>query len=252
MTAADMDKEYRLIPGAVLLYYQDCWARFMVAHHLAAFDVIQQQKIWIISEFNAQFSSATTFWSEEVDVTVWNSELSPLRIYSDFRMTKAGTDILIACGYACWSLLNADTKHIERTDTVEGHPETIRELTLATHRRPRFNENGQLLLSVEHQVNRLDLDFNGHVNNRSYLNIAMLTATDDFMQSFSPASFQVQWLRETFLGDTIRCELYRLEDEPNAYLHLLFNGKNECVAKIHSLWAARTGNEKVIDSVSRR
>ena len=29
LTAADMDTRYRMTPNAVLLYYQDCWARYM-------------------------------------------------------------------------------------------------------------------------------------------------------------------------------------------------------------------------------
>ena len=29
ITAADMDTRYRMTPSAVLLYFQDCWARYM-------------------------------------------------------------------------------------------------------------------------------------------------------------------------------------------------------------------------------
>ena len=41
LTAADMDTRYRMTPNAVLLYYQDCWARYMACLHLAAFDVVK-------------------------------------------------------------------------------------------------------------------------------------------------------------------------------------------------------------------
>ncbi|MBQ4395459.1 MAG: hypothetical protein II825_09235 [Paludibacteraceae bacterium] len=55
LTAADMDTRYRMTPNAVLLYYQDCWARYMSCLHLAAFDVIKHNLLWIITEFNAFF-----------------------------------------------------------------------------------------------------------------------------------------------------------------------------------------------------
>lgn len=49
LTAADMDTRYRMTPNAVLLYYQDCWARYMSCLHLAAFDVIKENRIWVMS-----------------------------------------------------------------------------------------------------------------------------------------------------------------------------------------------------------
>ena len=42
ITAADMDTRYRMTPSAVLLYFQDCWARYMACLNLAAFDVVKQ------------------------------------------------------------------------------------------------------------------------------------------------------------------------------------------------------------------
>ncbi len=81
LTAADMDTRYRMTPNAVLLYYQDCWARFMACLHLAAFDVVKQNRIWVITEFNAWFEEQTALWSDDIDVTVWNSELTVLRLY---------------------------------------------------------------------------------------------------------------------------------------------------------------------------
>lgn len=87
LTAADMDTRYRMTPNAVLLYYQDCWARYMSCLHLAAFDVIKENRIWVITEFNAWFEDQTAFWSDDIEVTVWNSEISALRLYAEFGCT---------------------------------------------------------------------------------------------------------------------------------------------------------------------
>ena len=67
LTAADMDTRYRMTPNAVLLYYQDCWARYMACLHLAAFDVVKQNRIWVITEFNAWFEEQTALWSDDAD-----------------------------------------------------------------------------------------------------------------------------------------------------------------------------------------
>ena len=105
ITAADMDTGYRMTPNAVLLYYQDCWARYMGCLHIAAFDIVKQNLMWVISEFNAWFAPQTAYWGDEIEVTVWNSEITALRLYADFRVTKTdGTEV--AHGYGCWTRLH--------------------------------------------------------------------------------------------------------------------------------------------------
>lgn len=251
VTAADMNSDYRLTPGAVLLYVQDCWARFMAVHHLAAFDIVKQGKIWVISEFHVCFMSVETFWSDELEVSVWNSECSTARLYSDFCIRNAEKDVVLAKGYACWNVLDSDTKRIERINLLPGLPALVLEMTLGSHRWVRDNRSGERIESVQHVVNRLDLDFNGHVNNRSYLNIAMMTAPDDFLRTHAPESLHLQWLHETFMGDTIRCDLHRIEDSSGEYLHCLYSGGTS-VATIRSVWSPRTNCREVAESVGRK
>lgn len=246
ITAADMNKNYRLTPDAVLLFIQDCWARFMSCQHLAAFDIVREQKMWVITEFYAQFEPADTCWSEEVDVTVWNSELTPLRLYADFRITRADNGQLITTGYTCWNLLNTQTKHIERVDELSSRIALCEALALCEHKKQRFPAGGQTLKEVTHRVNRLDLDFNGHVNNRSYLSIAMLTATDEFLNQFMPQYMAIHWMRESYMDDVLCCHLQRVADEQTYYLHTLTKTDGTMVAQIFSRWQPAPAGDIVV------
>ena len=111
LTAADIDTRYRMTPTAVLLYYQDCWARYMSCLHLAAFDVIKQNRIWVTTEFNAWFEEQTALWSDDIDVTVWNSEVGTLRLYAEFRVCRAD-GVEVAHGFGCWTLLDTETHRL--------------------------------------------------------------------------------------------------------------------------------------------
>ena len=111
LTAADMDTRYRMTPNAVLLYYQDCWARYMACLHLAAFDIVKQNRIWVITEFNAWFEEQTALWSDDIDVTVWNSEVGALRLYAEFRVRRAD-GVEVAHGYGCWTLLDTEAHRL--------------------------------------------------------------------------------------------------------------------------------------------
>lgn len=252
-----MDTAYRMTPNAVLLYYQDCWARYMSRLHMAAFDLVHKNRIWVITEFNSWWEERDAYWSQDVEVRVWNSEVTGLRLYAEFVMTKPdGTPV--AHGYGCWTLLD-----------IESHrPVAISELGIdesrlygeEKHGKIRIPAGQQMLHQVEHRVNPINLDFNGHVNNRTYLNIAMQSAFS-YQQSVisgqqSAVSGQqklknltIRWLRETFLGDTLVCRLWQTE-QPNTFLHVI-SKDDVAVAQIYSELTDRT-TDAIIDTEAPR
>ena len=257
LTAADMDTRYRMAPNAVLLYYQDCWARFMSCLHLAAFDIVKMQRLWVITEFNACFEQQTALWSDDIDVTVWNSEISTLRLYAEFRVRR--TDgIEIAHGYGCWTLLDTESHRLAPLTPIQQLIPILPEVTSDNHRKRRFPTDGTTLQQLEHRVNPINLDFNGHVNNRTYLSIAMQSADEPFMDAYAIRCLTIHWLKETFLGDTLLCRLTLLpnNDSPDSvyhYLHTITRHATatpaeatsptaEIAAQVYSEWVPRKQN----------
>ena len=248
LTAADMDTRYRMAPNAVLLYYQDCWARF-------------------ITEFNACFEQQTALWSDDIDVTVWNSEISTLRLYAEFRVRR--TDgIEIAHGYGCWTLLDTDSHRLAPLTPIQQLIPILPEVTSDNHRKRRFSTDGTTLQQLEHRVNPINLDFNGHVNNRTYLSIAMQSADEPFMDAYAIRCLTIHWLKETFLGDTLLCRLTLLpnNDSPDSVYHYLHTitrhaaapsaessaaPTTEIAAQVYSEWVPRKQNIDVSLHVKR-
>jgi len=235
VTANDMNNQYRLTPNAVLLYFQDCFARYMSCLHLAAFDLVKQHQMWIITEFRAEMSPMDVFWADDLEVTLWASEVSTLRLYTEFVIRKTSDHSMVAQGVGCWSLLNTETHRLVPMNDVASHVPVVPELLLGSHKKNRFPQDGELMKKVLHTVNLLDLDFNGHMNNRSYLSIAMLTATDAFFSQNRPLSFDIHWMHETFENDVVACELFGVGE--NQYLHRLTKSNGEVAAEIFSTWA---------------
>ena len=252
-----MDTRYRMAPNAVLLYYQDCWARFMSCLHLAAFDIVKMQRLWVITEFNACFEQQTALWSDDIDVTVWNSEISTLRLYAEFRVRR--TDgIEIAHGYGCWTLLDTDSHRLAPLTPIQQLIPILPEVTSDNHRKRRFPTDGTTLQQLEHRVNPINLDFNGHVNNRTYLSIAMQSADEPFMDAYAIRCLTIHWLKETFLGDTLLCRLTLLpnNDSPDSVYHYLHTITRhaaapaaeataptaEIAAQVYSEWVPRKQN----------
>ena len=255
LTAADMDTRYRMTPNAVLLYYQDCWARYMSCLHLAAFDVVKQNRIWVITEFNAWFEEQTALWSDDIDVTVWNSEVGALRLYAEFRVRRSD-GVEVAHGYGCWTLLDTEAHRLAPMTPFQPQIPVLPEMTSETHKKRRFPTDGTPLQQIEHRVNPINLDFNGHVNNRTYLSIAMQSADEAFMDAHAIRCLTIHWLKETFLGDTLICRLALLPNETDEpiyyYLHSIARNDSETAAQIYSEWIPRTEQIDVSVHASRK
>ena len=260
ITAADMDTRYRMTPSAVLLYFQDCSTRFMACLHLAPFDVAPMNRIWIITEFNAWFEQQTALWSDDIEVTIWDSELTALRLYTEFRIRRSD-GVEVAHGYGCWSHLDIDTHRlVPFTPFVDRIP-IVPERTSESHKKRRFDTEGILLQQVEHRVNPINLDFNGHVNNRTYVSIAMQSAEQAFMDAYAIRCLSVHWLNESFLGDTLTCRLNLLPNDTTEtiyhYLHsITCNDSVTCndsktAAQIYSEWIPRASAPDISLRASR-
>ena len=94
--------------------------------------------------------------------------------------------------------------------------------------------NKTLLKEVEHAVNVTDLDFNGHVCNRTYLSISMATLPLDFIKTYSPKYMHIKFARESFFGEVLTCKVSK--NDNLAYWYDIENSKGKAICNIYSEW----------------
>lgn len=205
--------------------------------------------MWIITEMSAELLPVDTFWGDEVEVTIWVSEISLLRVYADYFITNMRTGERMARGTSSWSLMNAGTRQLEPAEVVAKNITVVPEMMTDTHRKMRFPRDGELIAQVSHKVNRTDLDFNKHVNNRSYLKIAMLTVTDEFVAENRPLKMVIHWQHETYLDEILTCSLY--DTDGNTFVHKLTKEDGTVAAEIFSSWQLFTHKVDVAEVVQR-
>lgn len=234
VVCTDIDKEYRFSPHAALLYFQESFARYMACMNLASFDLAKIHKTWIITEMSAEMMPVDTFWGDDIEVTIWVSEITPLRVYADYYIRNVGSGEMIVKGTSCWNLMDADKRKLDNTEMVTPIIPVLPEMMTATHKKERFPREGTLLKQVEHHVNRLDLDFNEHVNNRSYVSIAMLTATDEFLAANRTRKMIIHWLHESYMGEKLCCTLYEVGEK--TFVHKITKENGDVAAEIFSVW----------------
>ena len=249
VTASDITPLYRLTPNALLMYFQDCFARLMTIHGVAAFDIIKQRRMWVITEVQIDVQPTVTYWSEDFTVEIWVSELTSLRIYCDFCIVRKDNEQLIASGTSQWNILNLDTKRLELTDFLADKLTVVPNLMTGSHKKIRFPKAQSIDMQMEHRATRLDLDFNFHVSNRSYVSIALLTMPDDVLSSQILSSVTVHWLHETYLDDILTCRMSRTDN--GNYLHALTNAEGVVVCELMSHWQPQPEISEVSEVLNR-
>ena len=209
---------YRLRPIAAIMYLQDAFARYTATKKMAAYDLFPKNLYWVVAEFNMEFTDDLPFWSEEIKVNVWFSEISKLKIYIDYEMTYKNKPFVK--GNALWFLINQETRRSVKADEVAEKFNICNELVLSEHKKFVLPPATEIYAKTEHKNNLSDIDFNKHVNNKSYINIAEMTAPDEFRKTKVLKNLHIRFNKETFLGDVLTCTAYKTE-LPDTFTHVI-------------------------------
>ena len=235
--------EYRLRPISAIMYLQDSFARFCATKKVAAYDLFPQKLYWVVAEFNIDFMDNLPFWSEEITSEIWISEITKLRIYTDFNLYYK--DKIFAKGNGCWYILNQDTRRPFKADIIEEVFSVCPDFTLGEHKKFTLLDAKEKIKEITHKNNLSDLDFNNHVNNKSYINLMEASADVDYKKTHNLKSLNIKFNKETFLDDTIICSTYKT-DLFGTYVHKITKN-NESVCDIQTSWEDKKQFENIAD-----
>lgn len=234
---------YRLTPISLLMFVQDTFARFLTTKHLGAFHLISKNLIWVITEINIELVKELPFWTEDITVETWVSEISNLKVYIDYKVYHRGE--IVARGNMLWLVIDKNSKKPCRTDEFVDRLKQYDELVLGKHAKFSLTEQKDKIVEISYTTNYADVDMNDHVNNRSYIRIAELTAPKSFEHTHMLRTLKIKFNKESFLGDVLTCTAYATETTNN-YVHKITKD-GVSIYDIETLWAERTDNTTIAD-----
>ena len=117
---------------------------------------------------------------------------------------------VFARGNSCWLVLDKNRKRPAATTLLDGKMDVVEELAIGEHGKFEWKDSGEVLHSITHQVNMGDIDFNHHVNNRTYLNLAVACHAETFGYENIIKAIKVRFGQECFMGETLACTEYGL------------------------------------------
>ncbi len=235
--------EYRLRPISAIMYIQDAFARLCATKKMAAYDLFATNQIWIVTEFNIDFIEVLPFWSEEIEVSIWISEITKLKIYTDYEIKYKGKSV--AKGNALWFVIDKETKRPARTNIIAERFDVCNELTLGEHKKFVLPHPTEVYAKIEHKNNLSDIDFNKHVNNKSYINLAEMTAPIEFRKTKTLKTISIRFNQETFLNDMLTCTTSKTEI-PDTYSHII-EKDGVSVCDIATTWIPKSNTETIVE-----
>lgn len=224
----DMDINYHMTKMAVARYFQETFARYCAKHNLAAFDVLKDGIIWVVSDLRVEILDRLPLWSEEFTVEVWISEITKMRTYIDFRINCQG--VVVAHGDSCFYLLDENSRRPIKSSEIVSAFGVTDEKVFGEHEKQSYEISGEKIAERVHEVTVRDLDFNYHVNNLSYIGISFETAPTEFLNNNEVTSYSIKFLQETHLGDRLGCELYQDENKIISRIYNIENNSDVCLA----------------------
>lgn len=186
-------------------------------------DLQQDELTWVLRRLTVEMDRFPD-WRETITIETWASGGDGLRAYRDFQIIgEKGNTIGRSLSY--WLIMNIKSRRLSRIpkDILRIAPKN------ADHVLPVNKIDFPELIKIDHsrqyQVRETDLDLNRHVNNVCYIEWALSTLPE----GISTSKFDITFLAEAVLGDTVVVETGKNRFDAATFLHQLIKKDDEKV-----------------------
>ena len=190
----------------VMTIFQDAVTKH--THYLGADAPMVYKKLnakWVITRIRFEADGVLSM-DDKYTVKTWPLKAKPLRFGRSFVIEKEDKRIIKA--YSEWCLLDADTDAVIRTDRLDM---PIKEYLTDTAVDNKFSmARGDFCDSdivYKRTMRQSDIDLNRHVNNVSYIRLALDCFSSDELENMNISSFEMYYIAQCYEGDTLT--LYR-------------------------------------------
>ena len=229
----DMGLDFRAKQKSILGYFQECFAEWCLVHKMTGYHLAQKGLMWVITNINMENLGEMPFWSEDIRVEVWFSEVKKLRAYLEFRIFCGNRPV--AQGDSCWMVLEQQTRRPVAIDKIVENCGIENEKNFLLRKRLDNDAKGELVNEVTFKATYSDLDYNGHVNNLSYLMWGVESLPENFRNSHKVKNCSLVFHRECFLNDEIQTQMYRDGDNFNFLIKRKNDDEIACMVEIETV-----------------
>lgn len=214
----------KLNPHSLFNYLQDTASEHAVSLGFGREHLIRMNSFWILSRIAVEVKRWPS-WKEKVIVTTWPRGSERLFAIRDFKVETAKGEV-IAAATSSWLIVDITTRRIRRPDKYL--PKYSSELTgrnaigryAVKLDPPVFYGSSSLPFNVKCS----DLDVNRHTNNAAYIRWITDSYDIEFIDSYPPVKFEVNYLAESHQGEEII--IRRADISDRIFFHSVFRNSD--------------------------
>lgn len=168
-------------------------------------NIEQTNCAWLVLNWKVQMIS-TPHLNECLTINTWAKTFEKMYSYRDFEVFDEKNN-LVAIASSKWLLIDATSKKIKRItpeiSIAYGGTYSKNVFSTPINEKPSIPDN--LELNFTYQIQRRDLDTNGHVNNLHYLNFAFETLPEDVYTAYLFKNLEIFYKKEIQYKEKINC-----------------------------------------------
>ncbi len=167
---------------------------------------------WLLLDWKVQVISYPNS-NETLTVKTWPRIFDKLYSYRDFEVFDEDNN-LVAIASSKWFAIDTETKKIRKLtpEITESYGEPITKCVFENTFNEKLKVPEDLKLNFNYEIQRRDIDTNGHVNNLNYIDFALETLDEDIYNSNTFHNLEVIYKKEIKLHEKINC-YYSCENE---------------------------------------
>ena len=184
-------------------------------------DLISHGTIWVLARQKLAMVD-WPHWRDVVTIRTWARPSSGALAVREFEIL-VGEKKLGECTTS-WLILNYETRRPQKLDRAFHDTLCRKEGFLGIEARKLAARTGPKP-AAEFRVHDSDLDVNGHVNNTRYAQWILDSMTAEELAALRLADYEVNFLSETRVGDTVVIERGEMEPSGDGTLRCQFQGR---------------------------
>lgn len=172
-------------------------------------EIKEKCKAWVIMDWKIQVLSRPKY-GERFKVNTWSRENNiqerKIATYRDFEMYDEQGNLCVI-GTSKWVIMNTQTGRITNIDKeLQERYEPETKCVFDTWDIEKVQQIKDSLSDVEYTVSRADVDFNKHMHNIYYINLAYMALPEDVYELRPFNNIRISYKREIKMGDTVKCK----------------------------------------------
>ena len=229
---SDIGKSNKLSLRCLTNYLQEaaCAHSNLIGYGLN--DIPTTHVAWLLLDWKVKMFSHPKH-REEITINTWPKSFEKFYSYRDFEIVD-GNNNIIGLASSKWLLFNTENKKIEKvSDTIANSFGIVNKNVFKDYLDEKPKEPVSSNLNFVYEIQRRDIDTNGHVNNLHYIDYALEALPVEVYNSNEFDNMEIYYKKEIKYGETINC-YYSFED--NKHIITIKNKDNSVLHSIIKLY----------------